>query len=116
MSPLIRGLTIGLLFLPVVLVGVALLQQNGGLVGVALLLVLLYAGVWLGWRPVCCQVTARELAIVFPVWQRLIPLTTITNIRLLGQHEFQIRCGSALRVGVGGLWGGFGGLWTSRAG
>lgn len=117
MSPLIRGLTIAVLSLPIVLLGMAFVLQNVRLAGIAALLALLYAGVWLGCRPVYFRVTDRHLVIVFPVWQRVIPLATITQTQLLNLDQFQQRCGHlALRVGVAGLWGGFGWLWTNKAG
>ena len=32
------------------------------------------------------------------------------------QGEFKQKFGWAMRIGVGGLWGGFGWLWTSKGG
>jgi len=116
MSPLIQGLTIGLLLLPLVFAIAAWVTQQAGLAGVALFLGVLYAGVWFGCRPTYFQVTDRDLTIVFPVWQRSVPIVTVTAVRQIGPTEFRQRFGSALRVGVGGLWGGFGWLWTSRGG
>ncbi|WP_448572583.1 hypothetical protein, partial [Trichothermofontia sp.] len=100
MSPLIRNLTIGLLLLPVGFAIAALLQPQGELAGVALVLVILYAGVWLGCRPVAFEVTDRDLVIVFPVWQRRLSLATITAAQPMSATAFAQRFGWAVRVGV----------------
>lgn len=116
MSPLVRNLTIGLLLLPVILAIAALVLWQWELAGIALLIAVLYAGVWFGCRPVAFEVNDHDLVIVFPVWQRRLPLATITAVQPISSAGFLQRFGWVLRVGVAGLWGGFGWLWTSRKG
>jgi hypothetical protein len=40
----------------------------------------------------------------------------VAGARVLSGREFRDRVGFAMRIGAGGLWGGFGWLWTSRRG
>ena len=116
MSPLIRGFTIALWVLPVFLGISALVSREGFLGVIAFLLLVLYGSVWLGCRPSRFVVTSNYLKIVFPIWQRKIPLQDVSSIRLIDRNTFQREFGWAVRIGVGGLWGGFGWLWTSRCG
>ncbi|WP_448574292.1 PH domain-containing protein [Trichothermofontia sp.] len=116
MSPLIRNLTIVLLLLPPLLGIVALIKQSGWLGAIALFMVVVYASVWLGWRPVCFRITDENLTIAFPLWQRLIPLASVTEVRVLDLKTFLQQFGDPFRVGAAGLWGGFGWLWTSQGG
>ena len=45
-----------------------------------------------------------------------IPAHRIAAARTVTTAEFKAEVGLALRIGVGGLWGGFGWLWTQRRG
>ncbi len=118
MSGLILALTVGLLAIPVVFASVALttpaLSRHFG--GLAVLLTALYAAVWLFWRPTAFEIGPRSLAVVFPLRRREIPRDDVMSALVLERGVFRTRYGLALRVGVGGLWGGFGWLWTSRRG
>jgi hypothetical protein len=121
MSRLIRGLTIVLLAIPVVFIALPPLvpwprgaESLFGIIGV--LLVVLYAAVWLLWRPMAFEIGPRHLTLVFPLWRREILRDDIVAATALELGQFKARYGCALRVGVGGLWGGFGWLWTSRRG
>ncbi len=116
MSPLFRGLTLALLLLPVWLGIFGLIFQMEALILVSLLMLLLYPGVWLWCRPAAFIISSSHLKIKFPAWCRTIPLRDLSNIRLIDRETFHQECGWALRIGVGGLWGGFGWLWTSRKG
>ncbi|RUR84491.1 hypothetical protein PCC6912_13860 [Chlorogloeopsis fritschii PCC 6912] len=40
----------------------------------------------------------------------------VSSIRIISNDAFQQEFGWAMRIGVGGLWGGFGWLWTYRRG
>lgn len=117
MSALIRGLTWMLLLLPGVFAWLSSRAPgpvSALLAGVAVLLVGLYAAVWLVFRPSRFEVTRSALRIVWPVRSRDIPRASIRRVRLMDSRSFRQEVGMAFRVGVGGLWGGFGWLWTPR--
>jgi hypothetical protein len=119
MSTLIRVLTGILLAVPVYLAVVGALA--GGVAGVLLapmagVLLLLYGAVWLYARPSRFEIRPDALVLVWPAWRRRIPLADVTDAHLLTRHDLRGRLGRGGRIGVGGLWGGFGWAWTSRAG
>ncbi len=119
MSPLIFWLTAFCLALPVGFAAAgAVSGQNVILAllgGVAGLLLLLYAAVFLGTRPASFDVDSQALTVRFPVWRRRIPRASILAVEAVDQAELNRRFGMLLRVGVGGLWGGFGWLWSKRS-
>ena len=115
MSPLIWGLTLFLLaipfaFLASVAVGKSLLLAP------ALLVIGIYAWVWLRFRPSAFIVRPDAIEVKWPLKRRRIPRDDIAGIRLLQQGELRCEVGWGARVGAGGLWGAFGWLWTSRRG
>lgn len=116
MSPSIRTLTILLWLLPFSFLAHSFLlgQQFSG--AVALTLFLLYGAVWAFCRPSRFELSASGLTIVFPAWTRRVPAKKISEIRGITASEFKEAYGRAMRIGVGGLWGGFGWLWTVKAG
>ena len=116
MSPLIKGLTIGLWLLPLVFIGVAIASRLKGLGLVGLALILLYGAVWVWCRPTEFVLSPDQLTIVFPGWKRPIQMTEISGFRATSAAGFNQEFGLPIRIGVGGLWGGFGWLWTSRQG
>ena len=85
-----------------------------GAVGLAV--AALYGAVWLWWRPAAFIVSGAGLRVRFPGRRVEIPAHDVTGARVLGAEEFKREFGLSLRVGAGGLWGGFGWLWTSRGG
>ena len=119
MSPLIRGLTIFLLLLPVVFVAIGAL--GGGPAGVVLLatgalIALLYASIWWGGRPSRFLVTDAALTIVWPVRRAVVPRHDVAGARVMTLREFRDEYGNTVRVGAGGLFGTFGWLWSRRGG
>jgi hypothetical protein len=116
MSPAIRRLTHILLLLPPIFGLWALLSHDRIAATTFLLLVGLYAATWLGLRPSHFVVSQHYLEIVFPIWRRRIPVRDIVCIRATDKEMFRREFGAAMRIGVGGLWGGFGWLWTSQRG
>jgi hypothetical protein len=54
--------------------------------------------------------------VIWPLKRREIPREDISNVRLIHGQELRREIGWGLRVGAGGLWGGFGWLWTKRRG
>jgi Bacterial PH domain len=119
-------LTVLLLPLPAVLfgIGVAVSHQPGVqaapasvvLRAVGGFLALMYVWVWLWFRPTHFLVLPHALEIVWPVRHRWLPRNTITAVRVLDRKELRALVGTGLRVGSGGLWGGFGWLWTTKRG
>ena len=116
MSPLIRGFTIVVLFIPLVLLGGALLGRQGTIGGVAVALMVMFGAIWIWCRPTRFGFSGSHLVIMFPGWRRRIPLTDVSGFRTISATAFHQEFGWPLRIGVGGLWGGFGWLWTSRRG
>lgn len=116
MSPLVRALTLLLLTLPFVFLLASLFGAPGVLAAAGALLGSLYAAVWAWLRPSSFEVGEGRLDLIFPARHRHYDLTEIATCRALSAAECRGELGFSLRVGVGGLWGGFGRLWTSRRG
>ena len=115
MDFLMRLLTLALLALPPLFLAIALLG-NRWLLGPAAFLVALYVWIWLWFRPTRFVVHPRVLEIVWPVRRRTIPREDVVAVRRLDKHELRREVGWAMRGGAGGLWGGFGWLWTQKRG
>ena len=115
MSPLILTLTLVLLALPLAFfVGVLF---GGRLLSVpALFVVAIYVWVWLRFRPSRFVVHQYVLEVIWPLKRRAIPREDISNVRLIDGQELRSEIGWGMRIGAGGLWGGFGWLWTKRRG
>ena len=75
---------------------------------------LVYAGVWFGFRPSRFELDAHALRIVWPLRSRVIERADIESARIVTSTEFRNEYGYGMRIGAGGLWGGFGLLKTSR--
>src|SRR5260370_27428162 len=113
MSPLI--LIVILLAIPIVfLVNVAFGKSL--LAAPALLVIAIYSWIWLRFRPRLFVVRSDVIEVAWPLKRRRIPRDDIANVRLLEKGELRREVGWGARVGAGGLWGGFGWLWTSRRG
>ena len=84
--------------------------------GPALLVTAIYAWVWLRFRPSMFIVRPEGIEVAWPLKRRRIPRDDITGIRIMERAELRRELGWGARVGAGGLWGGFGWLWTSRRG
>ncbi len=117
MSRVIILLTAVVLALPVIFIVAGLLSPvRSVLWGAAAFVVVLCAAVWLFARPTGFEVSSGELAVIWPLRRRVIARTNIASARAIGREELRQKIGWAIRVGVGGLWGAFGSLWTSRRG
>lgn len=115
MSPLILTLTLVLLALPLALFTGAMFGGRLLLVP-ALLLLVIYVWVWLRFRPSRFVVHQQVLEVIWPLRRCEVPRDEIANVRLIDGQELRNKIGWGLRVGAGGLWGGFGWLWTKRRG
>jgi hypothetical protein len=112
---MIYGLTLFLLALPVVFLAFAVAGTRP-MQFPAYFLGAIYAWVWLRFRPGRFVVTAEALEIQWPLKRRLIARDGITSVRLVDTAGLWREVGWGMRVGAGGLWGGFGWLWTRRRG
>lgn len=115
MSPLVLTLTIVLLALPPAFF-VGMLFWGRLLAIPAILIVTIYAWVWLRFRPSQFVVHRGGLRVIWPLKCREIPRENISNVRLVDRQELRREIGWGMRVGAGGLWGGFGWLWTTQRG
>jgi len=70
--------------------------------------------VWLLWRPSVFEVDATGLRIRWPLRLRAIPARDIAEAVVLSRDAFRREFGWGMRIGAGGLWGGFGWLYTRK--
>ncbi len=115
MCNVIKILTLVLLALPLIFVAGSLFG-NRLLWGPAFLVIAIYSWVWLRFRPKLFVVRPGMLEVVWPLKHRRIPRGDISGVLLINRKELKREVGWGLRVGAGGLWGGFGWLWTQRRG
>jgi hypothetical protein len=115
MSGFVRALTAALFLLPVVFITSGA-TQGAPLLAPGILLVFLYVWVWLRFRPSRFVVHPQEIEVVWPLKRRRIARGSITGVRLIDRETLRALIGRAARVGAGGLWGGFGWLWTQHRG
>jgi Bacterial PH domain len=115
MSPLILALTLLLLGLPVAFV-FGTLRGAQVLAIPAVLIVPLYAWVWVRMRPSRFVVQGGGFEVVWPLKRHQIAREDISSARVVDRRQLKTEIGWGMRVGVGGLWGGFGQLWTRRRG
>jgi hypothetical protein len=115
MSALILVLTLFLLALPVVFL--ALSATRGSWLALpALLLLGIYAWVWLWFRPARFEVHPGVLEVIWPLRRRQLRREEISEVKHIDRGELRRRTGWGMRVGAGGLWGGFGWLLTEKRG
>ncbi|MEM7771727.1 MAG: PH domain-containing protein [Cyanobacteria bacterium P01_A01_bin.37] len=116
MSSLIKWVTVALWVMPVAFAIAALISREPFMGIVSALLFAMYGAVWFCCRPSRFIVSEDSIDILFLLWRRKISRQTITNVRTISKKAFQQEFGWAIRIGVGGLWGGFGWLWTTKRG
>ena len=115
MSPLILALTAFLLALPLAFLAGPLFGWR--LLAVpALFLVTIYVWVWLRFRPSRFDVRRGGLQVIWPLKRSEIPREDISSVRVVDRQALKREIGWGMRIGAGGLWGGFGWLWTKRRG
>lgn len=115
MSPIILVMTLILLALPIFFFIAAMFGAHLHLAP-GLLVISLYVWIWLRFRPSQFVVHDRSLEIIWPLKRRTISRTDITRVRLLTSEGLKHEIGWGMRMGAGGLGGGFGWLWTKRHG
>ncbi len=81
-----------------------------------LIVCLIYAWVWLRFRPTAFVIRADSIEVVWPWKRRRIPRAGIREAQLMTVADLQREIGWGMRVGAGGVWGGFGWLWTRKRG
>ena len=115
MSPLISMLTLLLLALPALFVVIAIFATPV-LTLPALFLIVLHTWVWLRFRPTQFIIYPDRLDVHWPLKRRSISRRDIAEARCIDKRALQNVIGRGVRIGAGGLWGGFGWLWTQRRG
>jgi hypothetical protein len=115
MSSVLRLLTIGLLVLSFIFLWGALFQSQALWVP-TLLLLGIYAWVWLWFRPTQFVVHAETLEIIWPLRRRHLRCDSMIAVRPMTHSDLEREVGWCIRIGAGRLWGGFGWLWTQRRG
>jgi len=115
MSPLIRAITLMLLALPVIFLALALTGARFHLVP-GLCVLVLYMWIWLRFRPSRFVVHDQSLEVIWPLKRYAIPRADILSVKMIDRQELRKMIGWGMRVGAGGLWGGFGWLWTKHRG
>jgi len=107
-------LTLVALSLPVPLLATSLVVLPVIPLGIVTLLVGMDVIIWCWMRPSRFEVDAEALHVIFP-WRTItIPRADIVRGRIVTRSEFRAEYGFGARIGAGGLWGGFGLLWTQK--
>jgi hypothetical protein len=117
MSALMWILTLVCFAIPVIMVVAAArtpVPVRPMLFGVAGLIVAIYVFITVYLRPIAFVIEADGLDLVWPVRQRRIDASSIVGARVLDMAELKQEFGYLMRIGAGGLWGGFGLAKTAR--
>lgn len=106
------------LAIPVIFVVIGLMDPalRVTFAGTAALVLIGSFGVWVFYKPRSFELTESELLLTFPMREIPIARDDITGARVLRRADIRTTLGFAMRVGVGGLFGVFGLLWTSKLG
>src|SRR5262245_52997870 len=115
MSRLFRTLTLMVLLLPIVFFVIAAFGVTMLVIPAAAVIVL-YGWVWLRFRPSRFVVHAEGLEVIWPLKRRWLLRKDLAGVREIDMERLREETGWVARVGVGGLWGAFGWLWTERKG
>ena len=120
MSFALRALTWMCFAVPVSLLYLAAVitdePARSAVLGTFVFVALVYASVYFVFRPTRFEVDdASGLRIVWPTRSRRIAKANIAEARRLSSAAFRNEYGYGMRIGAGGLWGGFGLLKTKSA-
>ncbi len=115
MSPVVLTVTLILLALPI---GFYVAAFAGARFHTApcFIVIAFYMWIWLRFRPTRFVMHKQALEVIWPLKRQEIPLHSISSVRLLDREALKQEIGWGLRLGAGGLGGGFGWLWTKRHG
>jgi hypothetical protein len=117
MDRTMAGVTCLVLAIPVaVAVAMVLTGEAAAIPFVVSFFALVFGVVWLWSRPTSFVLDGEALTVRYPVRRYVYPRSQLTTARILDRRELERELGLALRIGVGGLWGVFGWLWTRRRG
>ena len=114
MSRSIRIFTVFLLAVPIGILVVGILIPSRLALVPSLLMGMIYCWVWVYFRPTYFDLSEDVMRIVWPSRRLELSFAEITDVEILTGHDFKARYGWGMRVGAGGLWGGFGLLVTKR--
>jgi hypothetical protein len=108
-----------LLFVPLMAMPILFLMVDAGpatlvMQGTGGFVLAIYGSVWAWWRPTRFDVDRSGLTAVFPTRRRHTPRAEIVSAELLDMGGFRRQYPRAMRVGAGGLGGGFGWLWSKN--
>lgn len=110
-------LTAALFGIPALFVVLALVfPESRVLGGVAVLLLVLYAAVWVLFRPQRFELSPSQLVIRWQLRRQVIDRTDIRSARVVSKNDLRGLLGLAVRIGAGGLFGVYGWLWSPRRG
>jgi hypothetical protein len=84
------------------------------LLGTVVLMAAIYVFVWVYLRPTTFVVGPDGLELVWPVRRRTVPASAIVRARVLTKAQLREELGRIMRIGAGGLGGGFGLARTAR--
>jgi hypothetical protein len=85
-------------------------------IGTAVAVAIGSLGVWLFYKPKALDLSKGELVIRFSMRELPFSRDEIVRAEVLTKAQLRTKLGYALRVGVGGLFGVFGLLWTQKLG
>ncbi|MEJ2157897.1 MAG: PH domain-containing protein [Desulfobacteraceae bacterium] len=115
MSPLILAITLILIAIPIIFITGAVASRRM-LLAPAFFLLVIYLWVWLRFRPRQFVIHGTDLELIWPLKRQRFPRSTITVVEIIDRKKLRSMVGWGVRIGAGGLWGGFGWLWTRQRG
>lgn len=122
MDGLMRSVTTLLLPLPLILMAAGRMLPGPKpppvqflLGGAGAVMIAIYVLIWLAGRPSEFDVSPAGLKVKWPIREVVVPPTEITGARRLTKEQFRAEFGYGMRIGAGGLWGGFGFVKTAKA-
>lgn len=74
----------------------------------AFLIVFIYSVIWFRMRPKSFVIDDENLTIEWPVGKKSWKRSEISSVEYMPREKFKETYGFGIRVGAGGLWGGFG--------
>lgn len=104
----------GIFALTSVLLLIPVLMLFWGPPAIAGILIILFGYVWFWLRPSGFKITDDDLVIVWPLRKKVISRRVIRDVQAKTKTVFRDQYGMGIRIGAGGLWGGFGYLWTKK--